>query len=129
MLPLGACKRCIYYIRCFPKRTRPRLMCSRCRSFDGVFYTMDFWAIPMCEPRRAYFEAKIKLQEMRVDNISDAIKFANDRNWHIGDSKARRRYLVSCFYTLTDRQLLEQIMVWIIEASDHEIYTSKAATF
>lgn len=62
LLPAGACKRCIYWIRCFPKRIRHRLLCSRCSSFDGVFYTMDFFSVPMCQPRRERLKQKYKIK-------------------------------------------------------------------
>ncbi len=55
------------------------------------------------------------------DALKDAIKFANERNWHIDDVKSRRRYLVSCFYTMSNRSELEAMMIEIMEATDEQV--------
>ncbi len=53
MLPPGACKRCVYYARCFPEEVLAnyRLMqCSRCSTYSGAFYLFDTFGTPMLVP-------------------------------------------------------------------------------
>jgi hypothetical protein len=47
--------------------------------------------------------------------VDDAIEFANDGGWHVGDEKARLRYLVSCFNRVANWEEREALL--------HEVVT------
>lgn len=51
LLPPGACKRCVFFVRCQGMKHYRLIQCSRCQTYKAVFKYMDHFGVPHTEPK------------------------------------------------------------------------------